>query len=179
MQRNTAAEKLAFAISGAGMSALDIVRRSDYNTEAEYLVALGQTGAALEDPRVRSAILKAENEKRDREFEEARKAERERIRERAENWKLTPDEIDEIQSRAAAQAAREFQAGDLGKSKTIASRQRELYQDMERKARYSAAANEAANQAIRDAWKAPTKADLEFTDRIINRPVTDPDDLDY
>ena len=178
MQRNTAAEKLAFAISGAGMSPLDIVKRENYATEAEYYVALGQAGAALEDPRVRSAILKAENEKRERAAAEERKAERERIREAAENWKLTPEEIDEIQSKAAAQAAREFQAGDLGPRKTIASRQRELYADMERKARFSAASRQAANDAIRAAWRAPTKADLEFTDRVINRPVTDPDSLD-
>lgn len=178
MQRNTAAEKLAFAISGAGMSPLDIVKRENYATEAEYYVALGQAGAALEDPRVRSAILKAENEKRERAAAEERKAERERVREAAENWKLTPEEIDEIQSKAAAQAAREFQAGDLDPRKTIASRQRELFQDMERKARFSAAGTQAVNDAIRAMWREPSPADREFADRIVNRPVTDPDSLD-
>ena len=173
MQRNEAAEKLAFAISGAGMSPLDIVKRENYATEAEYYVALGQAGAALEDPRVRSAILKAENEKHEREIEAERKAERERIRERAENWKLTEEQIDAIQSKAAEQAAREFSAGSLGKNKTIAARQREIFKDLEKKERIRLAANEAANQAIRDAWRAPTQADKEFTDRIINRPISD------
>ena len=175
MQRNEAAEKLAFAINGAGMSPLDIVKRENYPDEASYYIALGQAGAALEDPRVRSAILKAEKESRDREFEEARKAERERIRERAENWELSEEQVDELQSAAAEQATKEFTAGDLGKYKTIAGRQREIYKELERKKRFSLAANEAANEAIRAAWKNPTEADRTFIDRIINRPITDQD----
>lgn len=173
MQRNEAAERLAFAISGAGISANDIVKRSDYGTEAEYLVALGQTQQALESPGVRNGILKAQAEERDREFEAARAAERERIRERAESWVLTDEQMDEIQSRAAEQAYREFVAGDLGKNKTIAARQRELVKDIEKKARISCAANEAANQAIRDAWRNPAPEEKTFVDRVVNRPVVD------
>ena len=176
MERNTAAEKLAFAISGAGMSANDIVKREDYPDEASYYIALGQTGAALNDPKVRSAILKAEAEKRERSYEAERKAVNNAVRERAENWKLTDEQCDAIQSKAAEQAAREYAAGDLAKDKTIAARQREIYKDLERKARFSAAANEFANQAIRDAWRKPTAADLKFTDRVVNRPVVDLDE---
>ena len=173
MQRNEAAERLAFAISGAGISANDIVQRENYPDEASYYIALGQTGAALEDPRVRQAILNAEQEKRDREFEAARAAERERIRERAEHWILTEEQKDEIQSKAAEQAAREYAAGDLDKNMSIAARQRELVKDMEKKARISCAANEAANQAIRDAWRNPAPEEKTFVDRVINRPVVD------
>ncbi len=179
MQRNTAAEKLAFAISGAGLSAKDLVKRSDYGTEAEFLVALGQTQQALESPGVRQGIHKTQAAERERAETEARKKARECVREASENWKLTPEEIDEIQSKAAAQAAREFQAGDLGKNMTIAARQRELFQDMERKARFSAAGKQAVNDAIRAMWREPSPADREFADRIVNRPVTDPDNLDY
>jgi len=178
MQRNEAAERLAFAISGAGLSANDIVKRENYGTEAEYLVALGQTQQALESPGVRQGILKAQAEERERAEKEARKKDRERLREAAENWKLTPEEIDAIQSRAAAQAAREFQAGDLGKNTTIAARQRELFQNMERKARFSAAGKQAVNDAIRAMWREPSPADREFADRIVNRPLADPDSQD-
>lgn len=175
MERNRAAQNLAFAIGGAGVSANDIVKRSDYATEAEFLVALGQTQQALESPGVRAGILKAKAEERERAAAEERKKERERIRERAENWKLTPEQIDEIHSRATEDAAKEYAAGKLDPRKTLAARQRELAAEYEKKERNRLAAHEAANQAIRDAWRKPTAADLEFTDRVINPPVADPD----
>ena len=174
MERNTAAERLAFALGAAGLSATDLVKRENYATDAEYYVALGQMGAALDDPKVRSAILKAEREQQDREFEAERKAQNERIRERAESWKLSDEQLDAIQSRAAAQAAREFSAGDLG-NKSIAQRQREIEKELARKEKIAAVSNEFANKMIRDAWRNPTEAERTFVDRIVNRPVVDQD----
>lgn len=178
MINSSAAQNLAFALSGAGVDPADLIRRSDYQSEGEYYIALAKAAEALDNPNVRRALLRVKEQERKKEIEAARKEERERIREAAENWKLTDEEVDEIQSRAAAQAAKEFAAGDLGKNKTIASRQRELYKDMEKKARIAAAGNQAINDAIRAMWLEPSAADIEFTDRIINRPVADPDSLD-
>lgn len=176
---STAAQNLAFVLSGAGVDPADLIRRSDYQSEGEYYIALAKAAEAIDNPRVRAALVKVKQQERERAAAEERKAERERIREAAEKWKLTPEEIDKIQSQAAAQATREFQAGDLGKNKTIASRQRELFQDMEKKARYHAAGNQAVNDAIRAMLREPSPAEREFFDRVVNRPVTDPDDLDY
>lgn len=173
--KSKAAENLAFAISAAGVSANDLVRREDYETEAEYYVALGQTGAALNDPKVRSAILKAEAEKRSREREAEHRAETERIRERARTLELTDEQRDAITSKAMEQAAREYARGDLDPRKTLAQRQRELAANIEKQERRRIAGNEAANAAIRAAWRNPTEADKTFVDRVISRPAADLD----
>lgn len=173
---STAARNLAFAISGAGVDPAQLIKRTDYQSEGEYYIALAKAAEALDNPNVRRAILKIRRQEHETELAEARKAERERIQKRAEEWILTDEQIDKIQSAAAEQATKEFAAGDLGHHKTIASRQRELYKVMEREERNRLAAHEAANEAIRAAWREPSPADIEFCDRVINRPVADADE---
>lgn len=172
---NTAAQNLAFVLSGAGVDPADLIRRSDYQSEGEYYIALAKAAEAIDNPRVRAALVKVRQQERERAAAEERKAERERIREAAENWKLTPEQLDEIQSRATADAAKEYSTGKLKPGKTIAARQRELSAEYEKKERTRLATNEAFNRSIRDAWRAPTQEDLDFADRIVNRPVIDPD----
>ena len=172
---SAAARNLAFAISGAGVDPAQLLKRSDYQSEGEYYIALAKAAEALDNPNVRRALLNIRRQEQAEAEAAARKAEKERIQKRADEWILTDEQIDALQSAAAEQATKEFTAGDLGKYKTIASRQRELYKELERKERNRLAAHEAANQAIRDAWRAPTPADQEFVDRVINRPVIDPD----
>lgn len=171
--KSQAAENLAFVIGAAGISANDIVSRSDYKTEAEYLVALGQTEAALNDPKIRSGLVKAQADKIKREREAERRAETERIRERARTLELTDEQRDAITSKATEQAAREYAHGDLDPRKTLAQRQRELAADIEKQERKRIAGNEAANAAIRAAWRNPTEADRAFVDRVVNRPTLD------
>lgn len=170
---STAAQNLAFALSSSGVDPADLIRRSDYASEGEYYIALAKAAEALDNPKVRSALVKVKQQEREKELAEERKAEQERIRERAEKWVLTPEQLDEIQSRAAEEAAKEFSSGNLDRKKTIASRQRELATKYEKEKRLSLAGNEAVNEAFRAAWRAPTAADLEFADRVINRPVTE------
>ena len=170
---STAAQNLAFVLSSVGVEPADLIKRSDYQSEGEYYIALAKAAEALDNPKVRSALVKMKRQEREKELAEARKAEQERIRDRAEKWVLTPEQVDEIQSRAAAEAAKEFSSGNLDGRKTIASRQRELVAQYEKEKRLSLAGHEAVNEAFRAAWRTPTAADLEFADRVINRPVTE------
>ena len=175
MVNSTALQNLAFAISSAGVDPADLIKRSDYQSEGEYYIALAKAAEALDNPNVRRALLRVRRAEHEKEIAAQRKAENEAIRELARTMKLDEKQQDEVTSRAAAQAAKEFAAGDLGK-KTIAQRQRELSAQYEKEKKLNLATNAHMNQAIRDAWRAPTPADEEFVDRVVNRPVVDLDE---
>lgn len=173
MINSTAAQRLAFAISAAGVDPADLIRRSDYASEGEYYIALARAAEALDNPNVRRALLMVKQQEQDRAIEEARKAEDERIRERARTMELSDEQRDTILSRATEAAAKEYMSGDIDPKKTLAQRTRELAVDYEKQERNRIAGNEAANAAIRAAWREPTEADKAFVDRVVNRPTVD------
>ena len=91
-------EKLAAAIGvGGNPAAMDVVKRSDFSTDAEYVQGLVDWELAHNDPerneltRKYTMILQKQREQEAREKAEARRKE---IR---EGMKLTPDEANEVE----------------------------------------------------------------------------------
>ena len=109
-----AREKAAAALGANQKSAFDIVKREDYQTEAEYIQALAATSKALESPEYQRAARKAAEEEIRREEAEIRKAQREQFQEIRKGITLTPMQQEAIDKRAAERARADLAAGRIG-----------------------------------------------------------------
>ena len=59
---STAAQNLAFVLSSSGVDPADLIKRSDYQSEGEYYIALAKAAEALDNPKVRSALVKVKQQ---------------------------------------------------------------------------------------------------------------------
>lgn len=97
-------------------SVFDIVRRSDYPTEAAYIKALAETSEAMETPAYQRAAQQAAEEARRRNEEAVRAQQREAFEKIKRGVSLTPMEQQQIDERAAALARDDLAHGKIGAS---------------------------------------------------------------
>lgn len=94
-------------------SALDVVHRENYKSDVDYIHALTETQAKMDNPEYQKAARKVAAEDRRRQEEEIRKAQRREYDEILKSVKL--DDIDKraIDKEAAQEARRDLAAGKI------------------------------------------------------------------
>ena len=105
MARDTRLEaKLAAAIGvGANPEAMEVVKRSDFNSDGEYIQALVDWDLAHNDPKRAELTRKYARILNEQREQEARAAKEARHKEIRDSMQLTPDEANEVEL-AATQA---------------------------------------------------------------------------
>ena len=111
--KDTLKDKMATALGMGAKSAFDIVKRSDYATEAEYIVALAETSKAMETPEYRRAAAQAREREAKAQEQATREAQRREFQSIRNGVTLTPAEKEKIDKEAADLARRDLASGKI------------------------------------------------------------------
>ena len=144
-----AAAKLGTALKGVDPD--EIIKRADYKTDGEYLMALADFEAKMQTPEFRQAMAKVTQREREKADARAREEQRKQYAEIRKGLKLDSYERETVDKQARAQAEAEYRAGRIT-SAEVGTKACQYAAALEKAALDRKANNMQTNDFIRGAW---------------------------
>lgn len=139
---------------GAGLRGIDpdeVIKRSDYKSEGEYLMALADYETKMQTPEFRRAMNKVIKQQNEKAEAAAREEQRKHYAEIRKTVKLDDNERSQVDQRAKERAQADYMAGKIS-SAEIAGKAESYVAELEKAMLDSKATNISFNEQIRQTW---------------------------
>lgn len=146
--KESTTEKVAAALGFNQPSALDVVRREEFKSDADYIHALTETQAKMDDPEYQRAARKVAEEDRRRQEKAIREEQRKEYSEILKTVKLSDLDRRTVDTQAAELARRDLAAGRIFAS-DLAGRIEHYAEELTEKKKRDLAAGIQFNRCLR------------------------------